>query len=214
MALIRKIKIGRILIIIDPQLDFMEGGSLAVRGGAALIEKINKLMATGQYDLIIVTQDWHPEGHYEFASRHGVHPFTFVERDGVSQMVYTDHCVQNTPGAMIHPLLDMSRVALIIRKGLEPEVASHSAFYSGEVKNGIRITTGLSGYLSDYNFEAIDLCCLAFDVCVKASALDAKMEYPNKEVNVLYKYCASVVPEKDQATVDELEATGVNVVGF
>ncbi|MBT5502637.1 isochorismatase family protein [Candidatus Falkowbacteria bacterium] len=212
MKTIRKIKIGRILIIVDPQLDFMESGALAVTGGSALMKMINALMATGEYDLIIVTQDWHPEGHYEFASRHGVAPFAMVKRNGVEQMVFFDHCKQNSSGAMIHPLLDMSKVALIVRKGMDPDVASHSAFFSGVNENGERITTGLAESLSAYDFEGIDVVCLAFDVCVKDSAKDAKMEFPEAEVRVLKEYCASVFPENDEQIIQELEAAEVVVV--
>ena len=63
MKFIHKIKIGRVLIIVDPQKCFMEGGTLAVERGQLIIPFVNALMATGQYDLIIVTQDWHPFGH-------------------------------------------------------------------------------------------------------------------------------------------------------
>ncbi len=214
MNRLRIIKIGRILIVVDPNLDFTEGGALAVLGGAALMAKINALMATGKYDLIIVTQDWHPAGHYEFASRHGLEPFALIERNGVIQVVYPDHSIQNTAGAKIHPLLDMSQVALILRKGMNIDVASHSAFYSGEDQKGNRYPTGLAGYLSAFDFQAIDFVGLAFDVCVKDSALDAKVEYPDKIISVLYEYCASVNPGNDAETVRELQLAGVNVVGY
>lgn len=212
MKTIRKIKIGRVLIIVDPQLDFMEGGKLAVKGGTFLIAMINELMATGEYDLIIVTQDWHPEGHYEFASRHDVAIFTVVERGGFEQRVFPDHCVQNTPGAMIHPLLNMNRVSLIIRKGLDPDVGSHSAFYSGVDAEGNRISTGLTGFLSTYDFVGMDVVCLAFDVCVADTALDGKMDFPDKEVRVLKEYCAEVNPSACDAVIAKLEKAGVVVV--
>ena len=212
MKTIRTIKIGRVLIIVDPQFDFMEGGSLAVIGGRALVQLVNELMASGDYDLIIVTQDWHPEEHYEFAVVHGQEPFTTVERNGHVQMVYTVHCVQNTHGAKIHPDLNMKQVACIVRKGMDPDVAVHSGFFSAPNANNERVTTGLAEYLTAYDFDGIDVVFLAFDVCVKDTAKDAAELYPDKNVRVLKRYCASVVPANDEQTINELEAAGVVVV--
>jgi len=211
MRTIRKIKIGRVLIIVDMQLDFMEGGSLEVKLGARLVKMINTLMATGEYDLIIVTQDWHPEDSYEFAVVHGQEQFSTVTRNGHVQMLFAVHCVQGTPGAMIHPALDMRRVSLILRKGMDFDVATHSVFFSAPNEAGDRVTTGLAEYLEAYDFDGIDLVGLAFDVCVKLSGLDGAALYPGK-ARVLQAYTASVFPENDEQTIKELEAAGVEVI--
>ena len=48
---------ARALIIVDVQLDFCEGGSLAVAGGASVAERINAI--TGDYDQVVATRDYH-----------------------------------------------------------------------------------------------------------------------------------------------------------
>lgn len=50
------------------QNDFMPGGSLAVSHGDAIIPIINRLLP--KFDLIVATQDWHPQNHKSFASNY------------------------------------------------------------------------------------------------------------------------------------------------
>lgn len=56
------------LVIIDVQNDFIPGGSLAVPEGEKIVELINKVQH--KFDLVIATQDWHPEDHFSFAVNH------------------------------------------------------------------------------------------------------------------------------------------------
>ncbi len=58
-------------IAIDVQNDFCPGGALAVNDGDAVVDPINALMDI--YDHVILTQDWHPDGHSSFASQHDGH---------------------------------------------------------------------------------------------------------------------------------------------
>jgi nicotinamidase-related amidase len=71
------------LLIIDMQNDFLPGGALAVPEGDEVISVINKVQAN--YDLVVATQDWHPEKHGSFASVHE----TFLIIDG-TKPVYKD----------------------------------------------------------------------------------------------------------------------------
>ncbi|CAG0910068.1 unnamed protein product, partial [Cyprideis torosa] len=69
---------GRALLVIDVQNDFCPDGALAVPGGDEIVQPINALMA--EYDAVILTQDWHPQGHSSFASQHdGKQPFEMIE---------------------------------------------------------------------------------------------------------------------------------------
>ena len=54
------------LIVVDVQNCFLEGGTLAVKGGNEVVPVINKLSTV--FDNIVVTQDWHTAGHASFAS--------------------------------------------------------------------------------------------------------------------------------------------------
>ncbi|WP_339651991.1 bifunctional nicotinamidase/pyrazinamidase [uncultured Salegentibacter sp.] len=159
------------LIIIDPQNDFMPGGSLAVPNGDEIIPVINKIQEN--FDLIIVSQDWHPNGHASFASSHkGKKEFETIDLNGIEQVMWPEHCVQNTVGAEFHRDLKTSKIEAIFRKGTNPEIDSYSAFYDNQHLK----STGLSGYLKEKNAEDLYFCGLAAEICVHFTAKDAIKE--------------------------------------
>lgn len=114
------------LLIVDVQNDSYPGGSLAVRDGNRLIPVINHLIASGKFDRIIASADWHPHNHISFASRYRVELFLYNENLG--QIVWPDHCIAGTPGAMLRPSLDQTHLSAIGYKGLSPDKEEYSAF--------------------------------------------------------------------------------------
>ena len=204
---------NKALIIVDVQADFLPGGSLAVGEGDLVIPYIVDLMGeAGNYELIVATQDWHPPGHGSFASAHpGTKPFELGELNGLEQLFWPDHCVQGEDGARIHPdimqplisITETGQQTLIIKKGQHLEVDSYSAFFD----NARRHDTGLNRALQSYEISAVDVVGLAFDYCVKFTALDAaSLEY---STTVLLQGTRSVDPTTIEATTAELEAAGV-----
>lgn len=158
----------RALIVIDMQNDFLPGGSLAVEGGDEIIPVINALIP--QFELVIATQDWHPADHKSFASQHpGKEVFEVSDLNGLDQVLWPDHCVQNTTGAEFHADLDFGRVEAIFRKGMDREIDSYSGFFD----NGQLKTTGLAGYLKEKKVEELHFCGLAADFCVYYSIKDS-----------------------------------------
>ena len=155
------------LIVIDVQNDFCPGGALAVPDGDAIIPGINALM--GDFDAVILTQDWHPAGHSSFASSHGAEPMTLTEMPYGPQVLWPDHCVQGTEGAAFHKDLMSDRADLIIRKGYNPAIDSYSAFF----ENDKTPPTGLEGYLRTRGIDSLTMVGLATDFCVNYSAVDA-----------------------------------------
>ena len=156
------------LILVDIQNDFCPGGALAVPDGDAVIATANAAMAG--YDLVVATQDWHPADHGSFANNHpGKKAFYVIELAGLQQVLWPVHCVQGTPGAEFHPGLDLSRVTKIFRKGSDASVDSYSGFFD----NGRRHSTGLGEWLQAQGVDAVTICGLATEYCVKATALDA-----------------------------------------
>lgn len=150
------------------QYDFLPGGSLAVNDGDKIIERINKLQE--KYDVVVATQDWHPANHKSFASQHPEkQPFDVIELDGNQQVLWPDHCVQGTKGAEIHKDIKQNKISAIIRKGMNPDVDSYSAFFDVNKKN----PTGLNGFLKDHNVTSVYVCGLAADYCVYHTAKDA-----------------------------------------
>jgi len=159
------------LVIVDVQNDFMPGGPLAVPQGDMIVPLINNLQK--YYDLVVATQDWHPGNHISFASNHeNMKPFDVIEVNGISQILWPDHCIQGTFGAELYKGLDTSRISAIFRKGMDPFVDSYSGFYD----NGHSISTGLSAYLRHKGISETYYCGLAADYCVYYTTLDSLAE--------------------------------------
>ena len=159
------------LVVVDVQNDFVPGGALEVPSGDKVVEVINSVQ--DKFDLVVATQDWHPANHVSFASNHpGKKPFERIDLYGEEQVLWPDHCVQGTPGAMFHPGLATDRFSAIFRKGMNPEVDSYSGFYD----NRRMVSTGLSGYLKEKGAHDIYFCGLAADICVLYTMLDALHE--------------------------------------
>jgi nicotinamidase/pyrazinamidase len=159
------------LIIIDAQNDFMPGGPLEVAEGDKIIPVINQIQES--FDLVIATQDWHPENHISFASNHkDKEPFDKIEWQGMEQVLWPDHCVQNTKGADFHPDLNTKKIEAVFRKGMDREIDSYSGFYG----NGHKKNTGLTGYLRARQADELYFCGMAADVCVQFSIRDALEE--------------------------------------
>ena len=156
------------LIVIDMQNDFCPGGALAVAGGDVIVPGINALMR--EFDIVVLTQDWHPAGHSSFASSHpGKAPFETTDMPYGTQVLWPDHCVQGSLGAAFHPGLETVPTALIQRKGMNPDLDSYSAFF----ENDQSTPTGLEGWLRTRGIDSLTLVGLATDFCVAWSALDA-----------------------------------------
>lgn len=156
------------LIVIDVQNDFCPGGALAVAGGDAIVGGINALM--GQFDTVVLTQDWHPADHSSFADNHaGAAPFSMVQMPYGPQVLWPRHCVQGSEGAEFHAGLNTRAAQLVIRKGFRTAIDSYSAFY----ENDQTTPTGLHGYLGSRGVTELVMVGLATDYCVAYSALDA-----------------------------------------
>lgn len=160
-----------VLIVIDVQNCFVPGGSLAVREGDQIVPLINRLAKSFRH--VVLTQDWHTADHISFASQHpGKKPFETVQLPYGTQVLWPEHCVQGTEGAMLHKGLDIPHAGLIIRKGYRREVDSYSAFLEADKKT----QTGLGGYLKQRGLKRVFFAGLATDFCVAWSALDARRQ--------------------------------------
>jgi len=156
------------LIVIDVQNDFCPNGALAVRDGDAIVGSINAMLP--DFAARILTQDWHPIGHTSFASSYdGKSPYDLIDMSYGPQILWPDHCVQNTHGAAFHDVLETGSADLIIRKGFRPQIDSYSAFF----ENDKTTPTGLEGYLRTRGLDTVTIVGLATDFCVAYSALDA-----------------------------------------
>ena len=199
----------RALLIVDVQNGFCADGNLPVPGGDEVVPVINRLMAEGDYDLIVASQDWHPPHHKSFASQHpGKKPFDMGSLRGKPQVMWPDHCVQGTRDAEFHPELDTERIRFVQRKGEDSEVDSYSAFRDNHAER----TTGLDRELKQRGIGELDICGLATDYCVKFSALDAAALLPGVKVRVIENASRGIRPEGVAAALAEMQQAGVEVV--
>jgi nicotinamidase/pyrazinamidase len=156
------------LLVIDLQNDFCPGGALEVKEGDSIIPTINSLAT--KFPHVILTQDWHPKNHISFATTHNKQLYETIEAPYGPQTLWPDHSVQHTEGAAFHPALDLPQAELILRKGFRPHIDSYSAF----LENDHITPTGLAGYLRERELPRLFLCGLAYDFCVRYSAIDGK----------------------------------------
>ncbi len=183
----------RALIIVDVQNDFCEGGSVPVRGGAALAPAINDYLAGDPgYQHVVATQDFHidPGNH-------------FSERPDYSSS-WPPHCIAGSPGADFHPDLDTARIEAVFRKG------AHAAAYSGFEgvdENGM----SLLEWLRRRGVDAVDVVGIATDHCVRQTAEDAAGA--GLTTRVLLDLTAAVAPDSAAAALAEMRTAGVELVG-
>lgn len=196
------------LLLIDIQNGFCPGGNLPVAQGDEVVPVANALMASGHYDLVVASQDWHPRGHGSFASSHqGAKPFDMGELSGKPQVLWPDHCVQGTADAEFHPDLRTDRIDQVQRKGENPAVDSYSAFRD----NDRSALTGLAGYLASRDVRTLDVMGLATDYCVKFSALDAVEMLPGVRVRFIEDGSRGIDPAGVLRAIAEMKAAGIAV---
>jgi nicotinamidase/pyrazinamidase len=150
-------------------------------------------------------KSWQPRDHGSFAANHpGKKPGDRIMLDGIEQILWLVHCVQNTHGTEFAPAFDTSRIAHVFHKGVERNIDSYSTFFD----NAHRRHTGLADYLKKRSIKDIYLMGLASDYCVKHSVLDARQLGLN--THVILDGCRGIELERgdiDRA-LDEMKRAG------
>ena len=140
---------AKALLIIDFQNDFTSGGALEVPRGEEIAEPVKRL--ADRFDLVFATRDWHPPDHASFETQGGPWPI---------------HCVQGTHGAKFHPAMEHVRLDAVVDVGRGREDEGYSGFEKSD----------LATILSEHDVDEVYVCGLATDYCVRASAIDARVE--------------------------------------
>jgi len=194
------------LILVDIQNDFLSGGALAVPEGDAVIPVCNAIR--DRFNLVVATQDWHPRDHGSFAANHPGHSVgQTIDLNGLKQILWPVHCVQNTPGAQFAKDLRMLPTDRIFQKGTDPAIDSYSGFFD----NGHRKSTGLDVFLKNKSVTDVFVAGLATDYCVKFTALDARSLGYN--VHLVVDACRGVdlQPGDVDAAIEEMRKAGVMI---
>lgn len=182
------------LLIVDVQKDFCPGGALAVPNGDEVINPLNQAIESGLFDRIAASRDWHPSDHCSFKEQGGSWP---------------SHCVQNTLGAVLHPLLHLPSRTIIISKGMIRSREEYSLF------QGIYLRENdwpLTAEAMLPNYYEIFVGGLATDYCVKATCLDArKLGYT---VYLLTDACRAVnlKPTDEADALEKMKKAGVILI--
>ena len=197
----------RALILIDIQNDFMPWGSVGIEKSDEVIPIANSLME--QFDLVIATQDWHPANHKCFAANHPWRlPGQVMEINGLPQLLWTIHCVQDSLGAELVNELATDKVLKIIQKGTNLEVDSYSAFF----ENDRLKSNGLEEYLKEKGIKEVFITGLAAEFGVKHSAIHAAQL--GLKTNVIIDACrwSDASKENINKNVSEMESSHINIV--
>ncbi|HET9649847.1 MAG TPA: isochorismatase family protein [Microlunatus sp.] len=184
--------VRRALLVVDVQRDFCEGGSLAVAGGADVAARISRLLESGHhpYAAVLATRDHHVDPGEHFAEQPD-----FVDS-------WPAHCVRGTGGAEFHDALRFRAFDAVFDKG---EYAAAYSGFEGRAADG----STLAGWLHAHEIQAVDVCGIATDFCVRATALDAARE--GFATTVLVDLTAAVAPDSLPEVRQEWRDAGVDV---
>jgi len=196
-----EVKENRMLIIVDPQIDFTTG-SLATAKGPEAMDRLAQAIDNGvldKYTWVIITQDAHPANHCSFVDNGGVFP---------------PHCVQGTEGMNVYPPL---------QKALEDSrFDNYHYFIKGDLADkeefsvfqnehsGEKLTRTITEF---EKFEGIDICGIATDYCVYETAKDLMAIYPAKQIRIVTN-CIAAVDDNDTKLADLMKENGIEAITF
>lgn len=178
------------LVLVDVQVDFCPGGSLAVPRGDEVVPVLNRYVQRFQAAgaLVVATRDWHPPRTKHFEAYGGPWP---------------PHCVQGTPGAAFHPELWLPPGVRVFSKGMDPEEDAYSGFQARDERG-----VGLGAALRERGVQRLFVGGLATDYCVRATVLDALREGFQAVVLLDAVRAVDVKPGDGERALEEVRAAG------
>ncbi len=198
------------LLLVDIQNDFCTGGALAVNESNIVIQTANQLIHDFKQSKnpIIASLDWHPADHLSFAKNSGTVVGEIGILNGLPQVWWPIHCVQNSYGAAFHPELNQALINHIIYKGQNHLIDSYSAFFD----NDHEYQTGLHTLLQTLNIKHLYILGIATDYCVKFTVLDALLL--GYQVSVITDGCRGVnIQDGDsEKALEEMRAKGAALI--
>ena len=168
---------GKLILIVDPQNDFIKGSLPVPMANNAMDELANYLMVvSGMYDAKLVSVDFHPWNHCSFTEFSGEWPA---------------HCIAHTSGAaiwdsLVNPIVKTGGPSFFIRKGESKDKEEYSLF--GDAENCEKVQQ----IFNEYDITEVDVCGIVREICVMNTIKDLHRIYPNMKVNVLMRYTPSL----------------------
>lgn len=168
----------KILLIVDPQNDFIPGGSLPVPLADETMDNLAIYMdsTSGVYDAKVVSVDAHPYRHCSF-SEYGGH--------------WPRHCVEHTSGAairnsLVRPLGTTGGETVFLTKGTSTSKEEYSLFKNWESSSKFQ------EIVERYGTNEVDVCGIVREICVMETIKDLHADYPNMRVNILMRFTPSL----------------------
>ncbi|MCA9348741.1 isochorismatase family protein [Candidatus Saccharibacteria bacterium] len=217
--------------IVDAQRGFMpvtEGdrlglagfGELPVDEGELIVPALNRILISRfRPDFIFTTQDWHPDG------------TAHISEEPNYDTTWPTHCMANTPGAKLHPLLELPDDIVIYKKGMEKllqgvDDTSYSGYNSFTLQREFDPRGGW-----DLNFRQLHeseawlrflagerpetrtvyLGGLALDYCVQATGIDFKIKL-GVDVAILTDATRPVDKQAGEKALREMAALGIRII--
>lgn len=196
------------LILVDIQKDFCKNGALEVKNADEIITVANAWIKRFSNDLVIATKDWHPASHKSFALNSNTTIGELGFLNGLPQIWWPIHCIENSLGASFHEELLTDYIDKVIYKGTDENIDSYSAFFD----NGRKKETELDSFLKENNIDELYILGLATDYCVKYTVLDAlSLGY---RVNVIESGCKGVNLSKNDSLIalNEMRKKGATII--
>lgn len=193
------------LIVVDMQNDFVDReGTLYVRGAEYIVTGISDLMLEGDYDVVVLSQDWHPEEtkHWD---------------------TWPKHCIALSWGAELHPEIAATVKTMLkdricpdpdfILKGTNPGEDGYSAFTTID-ENGKKLSTGLAEMLIDRGITSVTIVGIAGDVCVDATVKDSgEFGMGTWTTSVILPLTVSINADDLAQCLDAWGERGVEIIG-
>ncbi len=169
----------QVLIVVDMQRDFIEG-ALGTKEAQAILPRVKQRIQSFS-GKVLFTQDTHT-------------PQYLRTQEG--QALPVPHCIQGTPGWMLHPVLEALCQQPPIQK---PTFGS------------VTLGETLLALHQQQPIERITLIGLCTDICVISNALLLKAFLPEVPIAVDASCCAGVTPQSHQQALSAMEACQIIV---
>lgn len=175
----------KILLIVDPQNDFITG-TLPVPGAKERMIKLAEYIQKKgiEYNIVDVTLDSHPDNHSSFKENGGIWP---------------KHCVMHTNGWGVPEYLDDALKELnqisqnviinVFTKGTSAEKEEYSIFDND--KDGVTLKNDVRRLIQSGDVF-IDVCGIAGDYCVLETIKGLMGIIGNQYITILEPYTASI----------------------
>lgn len=164
------------LLIVDPQIDFISG-SLPVEGAGEAMDALAGYLKSHaqEYAVRVATSDWHPYHHVSFDREGGPWP---------------PHCVQHSAGAALWPkLIEALNQAdggfTLLYKGDQTDREEYS------IMQNSRSADVIDELVQTLRIGQIDLCGIAGNICVMNTAIDLLARYGASMLRILLPYTPS-----------------------